>query len=475
MKSMKIVILNGSPKGMLSVTMQYMKYLELRYPNHQYEYINAAQSFKKYERNIDAFNEVMAKISEADLILWAYPLYFLLVCSQYKRFIELVFERNRASVFEGKYSAALSTSIHFFDNTALNYIHAVSDDLNMKFLDGITAKMDDLKNPVFQKDFDLIFTEWIKAIENRQSYTKNFTPVKYSTAEFIPQIQPAFLMKTGKFSENILKVSIVGDLEGENSNIRKMAEQAALEFGLSNIEPAIIDLGKLKFGPCTGCLKCGFDNICEYDGKDEFINIHRHTILESDIIVFAGEIHDRYLSAKWQRYLDRSFNKTHKLTLKDKQIGFLISGPLSQNYNIRTVLQAYAEVNMGNIAGFISDESGNNDEISDTISAMTEKLRSRVLKSFIKPTSFLGVGGQKVFRDDIFSHLRFVFQADHKFFKEHGLYDFPQRKLKQRMMTSAAIIATKIPPLKRKIRQQLRQGMVSSYKGVLKKVEANKY
>ena len=41
--------------------------------------------------------------------------------SNYKRFIELIFERHQEQVFAGKYTASLSTSIHFYDHTTHNY------------------------------------------------------------------------------------------------------------------------------------------------------------------------------------------------------------------------------------------------------------------------------------------------------------------------------------------------------------------
>jgi hypothetical protein len=55
------------------------------------------------------------------------------VHGNYKRFIELITERGVQDAFAGKYTATLSTSIHFYDHTAHNYMHAVCDDLNMKY------------------------------------------------------------------------------------------------------------------------------------------------------------------------------------------------------------------------------------------------------------------------------------------------------------------------------------------------------
>ena len=471
MEGLKIIILNGSPKGMMSVTMQYARYLEKRFPQHSFSYINAAQAYAKFERNEEAFDGFIAEIEGADLILWAYPLYFLCVCSQYKRFIELIFERNRGAAFAGKYTAAISTSIHFFDNTALNYIHGVCDDLGMKFAGAVTAKMDDLQDKHFRESFDGIFLEWERAVRKRSAYTRIYAGL--DECEFIYQPRLMENLSLSALSSNAAesRVCIVGDLEGKESNIRKMVSIASETAVQAGMQTEVIDLGQLKFGPCTGCLKCGFDNICAYEGKDDFIEFHRGTVLESDIIIFAGEMHDRYLSSKWQRYLDRSFNKTHQLTLKDKQIGFLISGPLSQNHNAREILQSYVEVNKGLSAGFVSDESADIEQITSEITDLVSRLITRSELSLKLPQSFLGVGGTKIFRDDVFSHLKFVFQVDHKYYKKNGIYDFPQKKFKQRLMSSAAILLTLIPPMRKVIRQQLRQGMIRPYEKLFSRVK----
>jgi NAD(P)H-dependent FMN reductase len=74
-------------------------------------------------------------VKKSDGVIWAFPLYVFLVCSQYKRFIELISERGAQKAFAGKYVTALSTSVHFFDNTAHNYIRGICDDLDMKYVE----------------------------------------------------------------------------------------------------------------------------------------------------------------------------------------------------------------------------------------------------------------------------------------------------------------------------------------------------
>ena len=48
---MKIVVLNGSPKGDVSVTMQYVNYLIKKYPQHEFKIVNISQRIKAIEKN----------------------------------------------------------------------------------------------------------------------------------------------------------------------------------------------------------------------------------------------------------------------------------------------------------------------------------------------------------------------------------------------------------------------------------------
>ena len=117
---MKFVVLNGSPKGNLSVTLQYIRFIEKRKPEHRFQVFNVAQEIAKIQRDEAAFQEIIDAVKEADGVLWAFSLYFLLVHSNYKRFIEMIWERQAQNAFKDKYTASLSTSIHFFDHTAHN-------------------------------------------------------------------------------------------------------------------------------------------------------------------------------------------------------------------------------------------------------------------------------------------------------------------------------------------------------------------
>ncbi|MCK4527657.1 NAD(P)H-dependent oxidoreductase, partial [candidate division WOR-3 bacterium] len=141
---MKIIVLNGSPKGDISVTMQYVHFIQKKFPQHELNILNVAQRIKTTRENDKAFQEIIDAVKSSDGVLWAFPLYVLHVHSGYKRFIELISEKGAEEVFRNKYTAVLTTSIHFFDHTAHNYMNAICDDLDMKYVGGFSAYMDDL-------------------------------------------------------------------------------------------------------------------------------------------------------------------------------------------------------------------------------------------------------------------------------------------------------------------------------------------
>ena len=453
---MKIVVLNGSPKGDLSVTIQYVRYAAKKYPQHSLQYFPVAQNIRKLEKDEAAFGEVMDAVKKADAVLWAFPLYFLLVCSQYKRFIELIFERKQEATFAGKYAASLSTSVHFFDHTAHNYIHAICDDLQMHYVGSYSAAMYDLmKKP--ERARWLAFTDnFFDAATRRIPTARVYPPLQ--ARHFIYQPGPARtdVNTAGK------RILVMKDGQPSVSNIDAMVQSFTGNFR-GDVE--IVNLSDIDIkGGCLGCCKCGIDNVCDYEGKDGFISFYNEKVKKADIVVFAGAIHDRYLSSRWKMYFDRSFFNTHMPTLIGKQIAFLISGPLGLNANLRQILTAYGEFQEANVVGIATDEADDSQQIDLLLSELAGALVRSAERGYSMPMTFFSVGGRKIFRDEVYGPLRFVFQADHRYYESHGLYDFPQKNYKVRRMNLIMMLLTKIPPFRKKFLKILKEQMVKPIK-----------
>ncbi|MFC1868652.1 hypothetical protein ACFL0H_11035 [Thermodesulfobacteriota bacterium] len=150
-------------------------------------------------------------------------------------------------------------------------------------------------------------------------------------------------------------------------------------------------------------------------------------------------------------FFDRSFFNTHMPTMIGKQVGVIISGPLSQISNLRQILEAYFEFQQSNVVDFITDECGDSANIDALLQKLAEHLINYAHEGYIKPATFLGVAGRKILRDDIYGLIRFPFRADHKFYRKHGLYDFPQKDYKRRLTNSIMMLLNEIPSMRKEI------------------------
>jgi hypothetical protein len=205
--------------------------------------------------------------------------------------------------------------------------------------------------------------------------------------------------------------------------------------------------------------------MCVY--KDGFRDFYSKTLGAADIIVIAGTVHDRYLSSAWKQFFDRSFFKGHIPSLAGKQIGFVIAGPLRQLPYLKEALTAWADV-AGCRALFVTDEDRDSEKLDALLDTTATRLVQGAKTGYIPPHSFYAVGGHKIFRDNIYGNMRLPFQADYRYYKEHGMFDFPQKDLRMRMFNMVFIPLTKIPGLHKKVFSDLKHHMIQPFENVLR-------
>jgi multimeric flavodoxin WrbA len=437
---MKIIILNGSPKGEFSITLQYLNFIERKFDEHDFRIIHISQKIKKIEKDKEYFNEIIQEINESDAVIWSFGLWVLAVPAQYVRFIELISERKVESVFRDKYTAAISTSIQFYDHTAHNYIRGVCEDLNMRFVDGISFYMLDLMKEEKRKDLQVFFENLVRTYDKQLHTSRLFSPITSNGYTYRPN-QRAEKIDTNK------KILVITDQDEKNSNLYQMIKRFLDSF---QDRPEIIDLNSIHIqGACLGCMRCGYDYNCQY--KDGFKEFYNNQVRKADILVFAGTMKGRYLSSLWKTFFDRAFFWNHTPSLLRKQIAYLISGPISKNPNLVQILEGNVTTRQSaNLVDIVTDESADSEIIDSLLDRLAQQVVYYSEKDFVRPKNFMGVGGHKIFRDEIYGHIRGVWQADHRYYRKHGLYDFEQKKIGLRIMNSILLLACKIPSVRKK-------------------------
>jgi multimeric flavodoxin WrbA len=456
---MKVTVLNGSPKGDLSVTLQYINYIHKKNPGLELSVHHVSQKIKSIEKKDTAFKKIIGDVRNSDAVWWSVPIYVCLIPSQYKRFIELIWEKGAEKAFRNKYTAVITTSIHFYDSTGNNYMHSICDDLNMKYVDFFSPDMFDLLVEEHRDKLLLFAENFIEAVNNKIPVSKSFNPAIHRDFDYTPGKSDTRVDAGNK------KILVIADSAGKNTNLDKMIRRFMDSFSGKG---ELVDLSKLNIiGGCLGCIECGFDNRCAYTGKDDFIDFYNNKVKTADIVVYAGTIKDRYLSSTWKQFFDRRFFNTHIPTQTGKQIAYLISGPLSQIPNLKEIISALAEMDQANLSGIVTDEFGESQDIDSLLQNLANKLVDNAEKAYIKPITFLGVGGRKIFRDDIWGRLRFPFTADHDYYEKHGLYDFPNTDPDANKFSLEMIEAIKDPEAKEMIRKMIKTQMVVPHKKVV--------
>jgi multimeric flavodoxin WrbA len=461
---MKIVVLNGSPKGDVSVTRQYVLHLEKAFPSHQFVVLNVALHSKKLAGDAAALDEVIEEVRGADGVIWAFPLYILLVCSQYKRFIELVIEGGLQSAFLGKHAATLSTSINYFDSNAHVYMRSVCEDLGMKFVGSHSARMDDITKEEERRRLRLFAEDFFVAIERRLEFPRLTAVLPAAGAGAALPYRSASPVRSTEAQGR--RIVILTDARAGEQSLLAMVARLEAAWGGRAGGVQTVNLNDLDIkGGCQGCLRCGAANRCAYTGKDGFIDFYNSVLVPAHIIVFAGALRARQLSWKWREFFDRSFFNCHTPSLAGKQLAFLVSGPLSLLPELRETYEAWVELQRSNLAAFVSDEVASAGGAGAAVlDAVLDQLAERLVRfseaGYARPRTFLGVAGMKIFRDDIWSELKVVFRADHKAYKRLGFYDFPQRRLGKRLVMGLAWFITGLPGIRSKFPLMIRSQMI---------------
>ena len=446
---MKILVINGSPKGEYSITLQTVLYLQKKFPAHEFTVLHAGQRIRALEKN---FSEAAEMIAESDLLLFSYPVYTFIAPCQLHRFIELMKE-HRLDV-AGKIATQLTTSKHFYDTTAHRYIQDNVQGMGMHFIRGLSADMEDLTTEKGRKEAENWFRHLLWSTE--RGYFEPVFPVHPAVPAVPVTVPPENL--DGKPGN----VVIIADLKPEDSHLADMVSRFRSQLPYAT---KVVNIREYPFqGGCLGCFRCAATGKCIW--KDNFDEFLRNEIQTSDAMVYAFRISDHSMGSRFKMYDDRQFCNGHRTVTIGMPVGYLISGNLSAEENLRTVIEGRAQVGSNILAGIATDEENTDAAIDRLAASLDYALTNRNTG----PQNFYGVGGMKIFRDLIWQ-MRGFMRADHKFFKSPGQYDFPQKTWPRNlaMYLVGAMIAN--PKVHAKLGNKMNEGMLMPYKKVLDDIQ----
>ena len=408
-EGMNILILNGAPAGDSSITLQTMLYIQKYFPDQTYEQLNVGLKIKAIERD---FSEARTLLEKADLLVFSYPVYTFLVPSQLHRFIELI--KEHGVQLDGKFATQISTSKHFYDTTAHEFIRENCADLHLKYIRGLSADMEDLLKKKGQKEALDFFRHVIWSIENGvfESGPKDAVTKKSLKTASLPASDAA-RSKDGS-------IALVTDLEEGNKELKAMIDRFVK---VSPYPCEIVNLHDFPFaGGCLGCFHCAADGTCIY--KDGFDQLLRDNIQKASATVYAFSIKDHSMGSRFKMFDDRQFCNGHRTVTMGKPVGYLVDGLLSEEPNLRQLMEARAQVGGNYLTRIASDENDPDREVD----CLAAEIGYAVQNDYQQPANFYGVGGMKIFRDLIYT-MQGMMKEDHRFYKEHGFYDFPQKRM----------------------------------------------
>ncbi|MFA6866010.1 MAG: NAD(P)H-dependent oxidoreductase [Clostridia bacterium] len=443
---MKIAVLNGSPKGDNSITLQSILYLQKLNKAHDFDIINVGQLIKPIGKDP---TEAIEKVKKADIIIFSYPVYTCLVPSQLHRFLEIL-QENKVEL-KGKFATQITTSKHFYDFTAHQFIEDFCLDAGLKYVKGLSADMEDLLNKEGQKDCTEFFDYFMFCVKN-DIYKLPMVTSLSKHKEYSKQVE--MCAKSSKYD-----IVVLTDCKVNDKSLQDMI--ADFENTIGNTI-RIVNVTEFPFkGGCLGCLKCASSGKCVYnDGFDEFL---RNKVQCADAIVYAFSVSNHMFSSYLKRYDDRQFCNGHRSVTAGMPIAYLINGEYNYEHNLRNVVEGRAEIGNNFLAGVATNLA--------EIKAMCATLLYALDRKLVLPQNFLGVGGSKIFRDLVYV-MRGLMKADHKYYKQKGIYDDLPNKQKKKMLAMCLVgKLVENKKIKKKMGNIMVTGVLMPYKKILKNLD----
>ncbi len=426
---MHIIVLNGTTKNIKQHSMNLAKIDKIKqdFPEIEFKTYRISNEIKKIVHDEQYFFEILENIKRADAVVWSMPVYIGLIPSQYKRFIELVFDKDCQKYFAKKPTVVIVSSIKLYDTVALDYMREICEDLDMNYCGQFSAGM---LEPIDKK----FFINFLSDIKNNFKHAKQTLPLKRSEYVFqAPDVKKSSDSDTAqpsavKEKSNIKytpfnsskKIVVVSDklngkpIDGYIEFLKRICPENAEFYDLNELD--------IKCG-CISCFECGLENRCSI--KDGFVPFYKNKIMAADILIFLGSQKDRFLSWKWKEFLDRRFFSNHIPTLIDKQILLIVSGSsLHGSLHGRSIFnyfESYAQLEKANLCGVLFDDAQDDKSIADMIYSNLRRALDLANLQYSSNQTFLYEGARAYLNECLDNYIFSGLYADYTYYKKYNV------------------------------------------------------
>ncbi|GAG77517.1 unnamed protein product [marine sediment metagenome] len=122
-----------------------------------------------------------------------------------------------------------------------------------------------------------------------------------------------------------------------------------------------------------------------------------------------------------------------------------------------------------NVIDFVTDEYGTSEEIDSLLQNFATQSIRFSNSNYVQTHTYLSKGAELLFRDAVFSRLKFIFRADDKYYEKHGLYDtFPQNDKSAKKMNDMLIpLIENNEDFRKKFYSSIKTEMVKPFKSIV--------
>lgn len=256
---MFITVLNHSPKGEDSITLQVINYLKKAYSEDHFEVFNCALG--------DVSDELLQSIRESELVIHTSSIFHLGVHAQMIGFLD---QLSQYPVMVNKPVSYVTTSLKLGDSKCEEYIARTMGYQGARVLQMLS-----------------LFDEEILSLEGQSKVCKWFEYLKASVVE---------RCETPKYQITW----VYCDVDDRNKEIEETLREEVDKYFKSS---KVITLEEYQVSPCVACYNCYTNRQCVL--SDDFLKCCDDIYNESDFIVFVGTLHFGELSEQFKKWLDR--------------------------------------------------------------------------------------------------------------------------------------------------------------------------